>query len=358
MSNDYYETLGVERGATQDEIKRAYRKLAHQHHPDKEGGDEERFKDVNEAYQVLSDDSKRAQYDRFGSTFESGGGASSGFPGFDIDLNDLGGVGDIFQQFFGGRQRNSGQQVRRGNDIGVDTTVTFKQVAEGIKQDITTRLYQSCSHCTGSGAEPGTPIRDCQTCHGTGQITHTRQTMLGVISQAEVCPQCKGAGKRPEKPCSICHGQGRELTSRTLTVSIPAGINDGQTIRLSGKGEVPPYGGIPGDLFVTIHIKPDQNLQREGDNLRSKVKISFVDAALGATHQATTLQGNQAIKIKPGTQPGATITLPGLGFPNLRGGAKGDQIITVEVEIPQKLSRKQKELLSQFKKAKSKGLFN
>jgi len=360
MAADYYNVLGVERTATADDIKRAYRKLAHQHHPDKDGGDEEKFKEINAAYQVLSNDQKRAQYDQFGSTFEeagAGGGPGAGFGGFNVNPEDLGDLGGIFEQFFGGRANSRSRGVRRGQDVAVDVTISFAEAAQGLIRDVTTRLAQACSRCHGNGAEPGTPIKDCATCQGSGTVNTTRQTMLGVFSQATVCPTCHGDGKQADTPCTKCRGEGRETADRTLEINIPAGIADGQTIRLTGKGEAPPRGGVAGDLYVTVHVAAVDNLVRDGDHVRTTASITFADAALGTTITVPTITGTAELAIPPGTQPGSELTLSGQGFPSLSGSGVGDEIVTVAVEVPKKLSRKQRSLLEQFKQAKPRGLF-
>lgn len=356
MADDYYQILGVERGATKEEIKRAYRKLAHQHHPDKSGGDEEKFKQVSEAYQVLSDESKRSQYDQFGQTFA--GNAGPDFSGFNVNFEDLGGFTDIFEQFFGGSARPSrGRPVRRGNDVAMDITIDFIESAQGVRRDVATHLYQPCTHCHGSGAEPGTPIKDCPTCQGSGRVTTQRQTMFGVFAQQATCPDCHGEGKRTERKCRECRGEGRVRTNRTLQVDIPAGIADGQTIRLSGKGETPPRGGVAGDLYLTVHVTPHPQLTRDGNNIRTRATISFIDAALGCTLAVPTLTGKQTVTIAAGTQPGSEVVLGGKGFPAIQSNQRGEQIVTITVEIPRKLNRAQRKLLEEFKATPSKKRF-
>lgn len=354
MAEDYYKILGVERTASKEEIKRAYRRLAHQHHPDR-GGDEEKFKEVNAAYQVLSDDKKRAQYDQFGSGFENFGGGPGGFEGFTVNMEDFG-FGDIFESFFGGGAggRRTRQQVRRGDDVAVDVTISFVDSAREQKKDIHVRLYQPCSHCHSSGAEPGTPIKECSNCHGTGTIRTTRQTVLGVFAQTVPCPTCQGEGKQVTEPCKQCRGQGREMVDRTFEIQIPAGIADGQTIHIAGKGEAPVRGGVSGDLYVRVHVQPHSRLKRVRDNVVSEETISFVDAALGTTVTTETLDGEQELKISAGTQPNTEIKLERLGFPHLQSSGRGDHIVTIKVEIPKKLSREQRQLLEQFKTAKKK----
>lgn len=366
MADDYYQILGVPKTATQDEIKKAYRKLAHKHHPDKKGGDEEAFKKVSGAYDVLSDKQKRAQYDQFGS---AGAGSSSGFGGdpyggfsqggFTINMDDLGGVGDIFESFFGGpgRSRATGRAGSRGHDVETDIEISFRESASGAERTIEHRIFATCSTCHGNGAKPGTPIVTCKTCNGQGSIAQTHQTPFGAFSQRAVCQTCRGEGKTVQTPCETCSGEGREKTNRTITVNIPAGIADGQSIRLSGKGEAPLKGGTPGDLYVHVHVAPDKILSRDGNTVRSSASISFVDASLGTKLEVTTLHGNKVITIPAGTQPGTNFKLTGEGFPDVQGYGTGDQIVTVRVEIPKKLSRKQKELLEEFRKAPKKGLF-
>ncbi|HLC49136.1 MAG TPA: molecular chaperone DnaJ [Candidatus Andersenbacteria bacterium] len=368
MPEDYYEILGVSKTATQEEIKKAYRKKAHKHHPDKKGGDEEAFKKVSGAYEVLSDKQKRAQYDQFGSA--AGGSQGSGFSGdpyggfsqggFTINMDDLGGVGDIFESFFGGsgRSRTTGRGRSRGQDVETNVEISFRESAKGVEKTLEHRIFTTCSICHGNGAKPGTPIVSCKTCNGQGSVARTHQTPFGAFSQRTVCQTCRGEGKVAETPCETCRGEGREKTNRKLTISIPAGIADGQSVRLTGKGEAPPAGGgTPGDLYVHVRVASDKVLSRDGDNVRSKVSVSFVDAALGIKLEVSTLHGNKVITIPAGTQPGTNFKLAGEGFPSLQGSAKGDQIVTLAVEIPKKLSRKQKELLEEFRSSPKKGMF-
>lgn len=369
MAQDYYDILGVARTATTDEIKRAFRKKAHQHHPDREGGNEEEFKKINEAYQVLSNDTKRAQYDRFGHAFDgTGSNPFEGFQGFNINMEDLGGLGDIFSEFFAGgpfaeRTSRTRTRVRRGADIALDLTMSFAESATGARRTVAPRIHRTCPHCHGNAAEPGTPIEACATCQGTGFVTSSHRTPFGIFTQRTACRTCAGEGKVPRQPCRECRGEGRTLQAQEVEVVIPAGIADGQTIRLTGQGEAPPRGGQPGDLRITIHVTPDKNLTRDGQHVRSTVTIPFTDAALGSTVSIRTLAGEQELVIPPGTQPGAEIRLKGLGFPTAASSpgtsipdASGDHIVTVTVEIPKRLSRQQRQLLEQFKTAKKKGL--
>jgi molecular chaperone DnaJ len=360
MAKDYYAVLGVEQGASREEIKRAYRRLAHQYHPDKAGGDEEKFKEVNAAYQVLSDDKKRAQYDQFGQTFEGGAGGFNPFGAQGgINFEDLGNVGDIFEQFFGGRARadSAGGRSRGGRDVGIDASISFAESAQGVTHTVSHRLYQTCSRCHGNGAEPGTPIKECSTCRGRGTVTASQQTLLGTFTTSRPCPDCRGEGKQAETKCTQCRGAGRELTDRTLEVTIPAGIADGQAIRIAGKGEAGEHGGLPGDLYVTVHVAPHPRLTRDGNNVRSEAAIPFTDAALGTKIKVATLDGDQELAIPAGTQPGTELTLANLGFPAINTSRRGDHIVTVAVEIPKRLSRRQKQLLNDFKTAKKRGIF-
>ncbi len=360
MEEDYYQTLGVDRNASAQDVKRAYRRLAQKYHPDREGGDEETFKRVNAAYRVLSDDEKRARYDRFGHSFEQAGGFGGGGPDININFDDFGHIGSIFEQFFGGgagpaAARREG--VRRGDDIAVDATVSFAESARGAKKTLQHRVYQKCPRCRGNRAEPGTPLRSCPDCAGTGTTSSARRTMLGTFMQRVVCETCRGEGKRAETPCSQCRGEGRVMEDRVLEMNIPAGIADGQTVRVSGQGAAGPGGAPPGDLYVTVHVTPHRVLKRDGFNVRSGVEIPFTDAALGASLKVETLDGEKELKIPAGTQPGTEFTLPGLGFSRLDGSGPGDHVITVKVVIPKRLSRQQRKLLAQLRNAKERKFF-
>lgn len=354
MADDYYEVLGVGRTATPEDIKKGFRKKAHQHHPDKKGGDEEMFKKVNEAYQVLSDESKRRQYDQFGRTFDTAGGGDpftgfGGFQGFNINVED------IFSDFFGGgRPRRAAASRRRGNDIQVDATISFAESARGVQQELRHTLYQTCKRCHGNGAEPGTSIGTCPTCQGSGVVAQSRQTVFGVFTQQTTCPTCQGEGKTVRTKCRECRGEGRIRQTRTLEVTIPAGIAEGQVIRISGKGEAPPRGGVPGDLFVAVHVMPDKELIRDGNDIRSQLKISFPDAALGTSVKVRTLHGEKNLKIPAGTQPGTHLRFDSLGFSSLNGAGVGDHIVTINIDVPKRLSRQQKQLLEELKNTKPK----
>lgn len=354
---DYYEVLGITKSASPDEIKKAFRRLAVKYHPDKEGGDEEKFKEANEAYEVLSNPDKRQRYDQFGHAGVGGSAASDGFGGFggfngqnvNFDFGDMG-LGDIFGSFFGqgfGGQRS--QQQARGNDVQTSVTLTFEEAVFGIEKEIKLTLDDTCSHCKGTTAEPGYELKTCDTCKGAGQTTRVMNTILGAIQQNVVCPTCHGRGKVPEKQCSVCHGKGVERREQRMTLKVPAGVDDGAVIRLQGHGEAV-AGGEKGDLYVGIRVKPHKKFTREGDLILSQERISMVEAALGTELEIDTVDGPVTMKIPAGTQSGSDFKLSGHGVPHLRGATRGAHIVTVHVDIPEKLSKRQKELLQEFAK--------
>lgn len=350
MAKDYYKILGVGKGASQDEIKRAFRKLAHQYHPDKPTGDEAKFKEANEAYQVLGDEKKRAQYDQFGSTaFENGGaggfgqgfGGFGGFQGANINMDDL---GDIFGDLFGfGAGRRRGE--RRGGDIHVDTDLTFKESVFGKEVEFSLTKPSKCERCGGLGAEPGTKMKTCDDCQGSGVKVTAHRTMLGVMQQKTACPSCLGEGETPETRCSECSGTGLVSQKKTINVNIPAGVADGMTLRVRGQGEAV-KGGVGGDLFVSIHVKPDPDFERQGHTIISQIDIGFTQAALGDKIEVKTIDGLGELKIPAGTQSGTQFRLKGKGVPGRHG--RGDQIIIANVVTPKKLSREQKKLLEKL----------
>lgn len=364
---DYYEVLGVAKTASEDEIKKAFRKAAIKYHPDKEGGDEAKFKEVNEAYEVLKDKQKRQRYDQFGHA-GVGGGAAGGmagnpFEGFDFggfggqnvrfDFGD-GGLGDIFGQFFGGAAGRSAQ--RGGRDVETTVQLSFDEAVFGVERAISLDMDDECSHCHGDGAEPGHGHTTCPTCHGSGQQTRVMNTLFGAIQQASVCDTCHGKGKVPEKPCTVCHGKGTERRTQTITIKVPAGIDDGATIRLRQRGEAAPD-GPRGDLYVHVRVKAHKRFTREGDIILSEEHISMVDAALGTEIEVETVDGPVRMKVPAGTQSGTDFKLSGHGVPHLRGEARGPHIVGIIVDTPTKLSKKQRELLEQFDGAKKRGLF-
>jgi molecular chaperone DnaJ len=371
MAKNFYDILGVPKSASADDVKRAYRKLAGESHPDR-GGSADKFKEINEAYQVLSDSAKRAQYDRYVQTFDQaqrggGAGAGAGNPfggagGFDFSQGFAGGnpfgaggvefdLGDMFSDIFGGGRTSSSGNVdrrTRGVDLEMPITVTFEQAAFGVDQEITLEKKNTCATCSGTGAEPGSKVVTCPKCHGTGQIRTQRRTVLGTMSTASVCDQCEGAGKVPEKPCHTCRGSGVLRGEKHITVKIPAGINDGQRIRLTGEGEAGYRGSQPGDLYVLIHVVPSHHFRRENFDLYADLSVLFTQVALGATVDVPTLDGTEKLKIPAGTQPGKVFRLSGRGVQRLGHSGRGDLFVTVVVTVPEKLSKRQKELLKEL----------
>ncbi len=363
---DYYEVLGVSKDASADEIKKAFRKLAVKYHPDKEGGSEENFKEVNEAYEVLKDQQKRQRYDQFGhagvggnASGSAGGNPFEGFGGFNgqnvsFDFGD-GGLGDIFSQFFGGGGSQS-SRPRRGRDVEVSITLSFEEAVFGVERTIELDIDDECEHCKGTTVEPGYEMKTCPTCNGTGQQRRIVNTMFGQIQQASECPTCKGRGQVPEKECTVCHGKGTQRRKQDLTVKIPAGIDDGATLRLRDRGEAIGNGGR-GDLYVHIRVKAHKKFTREGDIILSEEHIGMVDAALGTEIDVSTVDGKVRMKVPAGTQSGSDFKLSNHGVPHVRSGSRGPHIITIVVDTPTKLSKQQKELLQQFDGKKKHGIF-
>lgn len=365
---DYYEILGVSKTASDDEIKKAFRKAAVQYHPDKQGGDEEKFKEVNEAYEILKDKQKRQRYDQFGHAGVGGaaGGGSQGnpFEGFGgfggqnvhFDFGD-GGLGDIFSQFFGGSSQQSSRGTQRGRDVEVSLRLTFEEAVFGLEYPLELEMEEECSHCHGTTVEPGHEMKTCPTCKGAGQQTRVMNTMFGPIQQSVVCETCHGRGKVPEKVCTVCKGTGTERRKTSITIKIPAGIDDGATIRLRERGEAAEGGGTKGDMYVHVSVKPHKRFTREGDLILSEEHISMVDAALGTEIDVETVDGTVTMKVPAGTQSGTDFKLSGHGVPHLRGNARGAHIVSIIVDIPTKLTKKQKELLEQFKHTNKKTIF-
>jgi molecular chaperone DnaJ len=343
---DYYLVLGVERTATDAEIKRAYRKLAQQWHPDvnAEPGAHDRFTEINEAYQVLSDPERRGRYDMFGRAGVGGAGAA-GFEGF-------GGFSDIFDAFFGGG--TGANTARRGRpqpgaDLRYDLRITFVEAVKGTEKELEFPVLLRCETCNGSGAKPDTEPTTCPQCNGRGEIRSIRQTMLGQMVNVNACPRCHGEGRIVESPCETCRGDGRTERRRTLRVSIPPGIDEGHQIRLSNEGEAGPRGGAAGSLYVAVHVQPHPSLKRDGTELYYGAQVSIAQAALGTRITVPTVEGDEEVEIKPGTQPETEIRLRGKGVPHLRrAGARGDLHVLVDVVVPTKLSRKARELLAAY----------
>lgn len=346
---DYYEVLGVDRNATPEEIKKAYRRLARKYHPDvnKEPDAEEKFKEVKEAYEVLSDDNKRAHYDRFGHVDPNegfGGGAGAG--GFE----DFGGFGDIFDMFFGGGARRNPNAPQRGADLQYTMTIEFKEAVFGKETDIEIPRTEDCDTCRGSGAKPGTHPETCSTCRGTGQQELIQNTAFGRIVNRRTCPTCGGAGRIIREKCGSCHGTGKVKKRRKIHIKIPAGVDDGSQLRVSGEGERGIRGGPPGDLYVVLRVKDHEFFERDGDDIYCEVPITFAQAALGDEIEVPTLTGKVKLKIPPGTQTHTYFRLKGHGVPRLRGIGQGDQHVKVVVVTPTNLNEEQKALLREFAK--------
>ena len=351
---DYYEILGVGRGASADEIKKAYRKLTRKYHPDANQGDteaEKKYKEINEANEVLSDPQKRAQYDQFGYVGDMPpGGDFSGFSGFDgADIGDL--FGDLFGSTFGGRSRSANPNApRSGSDLEYTMQVTLEDAYRGISKKIEIPRLETCGRCNGNGAEPGTKIDTCPTCGGRGQVQQTVNTPFGQMSQVGTCPSCRGKGKTINTPCKDCHGRGRVTKQHQVEVKIPAGVDTGIRLRISGQGEAGINGGSYGDLFILIEVTQDRRFQRKGDDLNTSVEITYPQAALGCETKIETFDGFETLDIPAGTQPGSKLRIKGRGMPRLRGGGKGDMNINVRVSVPKSPSTKERDLLEQLAK--------
>ncbi|MBT2643729.1 molecular chaperone DnaJ [Bacillus sp. ISL-41] len=344
---DYYEVLGVSNSASKDEIKKAYRKLSKQFHPDinKEPGADEKFKEVKEAYEVLSDDQKRAHYDQFGHVdpnqgFGGGGDFGGGFGGFE----------DIFNSFFGGGggRRRDPNAPRQGADLQYTMTLKFEEAVFGKETDIEIPREEECDTCDGTGAKPGTKVDTCKHCHGSGQISVEQNTPFGRIVNRRVCHYCNGTGKEIKEKCSTCSGTGKVTRRNKIHVKIPAGVDDGQQLRVAGKGEAGINGGPAGDLYIVFHIRSHEFFERDGDDIYCEMPITFVQAALGDEVEVPTLHGKVKLKVPAGTQTGTKFRLKGKGVPNVRGYGTGDQHVLVRIVTPTKLSEKQKQLLREF----------
>jgi molecular chaperone DnaJ len=364
---DYYEVLGVSKNASADELKKAYRRLAVQHHPDR-GGDEAAFKEVNEAYEVLKDDAKRRRYDQFGHAGVGSSAASDGNPfaggfgggaqDFNFDFGDLG-LGDILGSFFGGGGNMGGgpNRQKRGQDVETNLEISFEDAIFGTESTLNLTMQDECSHCKGTTVEPGHDLKKCDQCNGSGQIKRVTRTIFGNIQQATTCPKCHGSGQIPEKLCSVCHGKGTQRKTQEIGLKVPAGIDDGATIRLREHGEAV-ANGPKGDLYVNIRVKPHKKFTREGDLILSDEHIDMVDAALGTEIDDDTVDGPIKMKIPAGTQSGTDFKLSSHGVPHLKGNSRGPHIVSIVVDTPTKLSKEQIALLNRLRETNGKkGIF-
>lgn len=356
MSKDYYNILGIDRKASKDDVKKAFRKLAHKFHPDKKGGDAAKFKEVSEAYSVLSDDKKRAEYDSYGRVFSdgSGGGGTGGggnpfgegfdFSGFNTNFEGVD-FGDIFSEFFGAGGR---ERARRGRDISIDLEMPFNEAVFGTERKILLAKTSTCDTCKGSGATPGTEMMTCEVCNGKGKVHETRRSFFGSFSTTSACTTCRGSGKVPKQKCSVCHGMGVHRRDEEISLRIPPGIEDGEVIRLSGGGEAVP-GGAAGDLYVKIHVKKHSLFVKEGNNLVTNLSIKLSTALLGGEYRISTLDGDMTVKIPTGVTFGEVLRIKGRGVPYEKN-KRGDLLIKLSIELPNKLNKEAERLVEELKK--------
>jgi len=363
MQKNYYQILGVPKNASLEEIKKAYYKLAHKYHPDKGGGDEKKFKEINEAYQVLSNKEKRAQYDKFGRVFETPPGAAE--PGSDFqwfwgrqpqewstDFEfDFGELGEMMEEMFGFGTRRRRRDVRKGRDIEIDIEISLEDTLKGREERVRLYKYVTCSRCQGTGAEVGTKIKECFSCRGTGQVQQIRKFFFGSFTQYTTCPECGGEGSRPEKPCNVCRGEGRVENAEEVKISIPVGSDTNQVIRVEGKGDAGKKGSKPGDLYVRILVKKDPIFTRKGDDLYISFPISFSQASLGDEIEIPTLEDKKILLIiPPGTESGRVLKISGKGIPHFQGYGRGNLYVELIVKTPQKLTKEQRRVLEQLRK--------
>lgn len=355
---DYYEVLGLQKGASEDQIKKAYRQMAKKYHPDLNPGDKQaevKFKEVNEAYEVLSDKQKKARYDQYGHAgvdpnFGAGGYQGYGFDDIDFDL------GDLFSSFFGGGSRRQNPNApRRGGDISSSVVISFEEAAFGCKKQVDVRVVVGCGECGGSGAAKGTSPKTCPICRGSGQERRQQRTPFGVVQTQTVCSRCRGQGTIIDSPCRVCEGTGHVRRAEKVGINIPSGIDDGQIISIRGKGNAGLNGGPPGDLQVSVSVRPHPVFERDGFDIWYELPLTFVQAALGAEVEIPTLDGKISHTVQEGTQPGDVFKIKGKGIPHINGRGRGDQIIRVTVEVPQKLNAAQKKLLKEFEEISGDG---
>lgn len=346
---DYYSILGIKKSASEEEVKAAFRKLAHKYHPDKKGGDEAKFKEVSEAYAVLSDKKKRAEYDTYGRTFAGGGGPQGGFNGFDFSNFAQGApfgagfgqgqhvefdLGDIFGEFFGGQQNPSGRQ-RRGRDVSIDIELSFRESVFGTERRVLVSKIGQCDVCKGSGAAKGSKMVSCATCNGKGDIHETRNSFFGSFNTTRPCPRCHGKGQVPETSCNTCRGEGVAKRQEEILIAVPAGVSDGEMVRMQGRGEAT-AGGSSGDLYVKLHVKQDPSFTRDGNNLITVLSIKLTDALLGGDYTVRTLDGNTTVAVPAGVSHGEILRIRGAGVPS--GRSRGDMLVRVDIQFPKKLS--------------------
>ena len=354
---DYYEILGVAQTATPEEIKKAYRKTAIKYHPDKNPDNpeaEDKFKEAAEAYEVLSDAQKRDRYDRFGHQGVGGGGFGGGNMNMDdifSQFGDIFGSGSPFESFFGGGGSGRGSRQRRGSNLRIKLKLTLDEVSHGVEKKIKVKRYISCNVCGGNGAKEGTALQTCSTCSGSGQVRKVVNTMLGQMVSTNTCPTCNGEGKIVSQRCDKCHGEGRLMEEEVIPVQIPEGVGEGMQLSMSGKGNVPKRGGVPGDLLIVIEEAEDEDLKRDGSNVIYDLHLSFADAVLGTSIEVPTVDGKVKIKIEPGTQSGKILRLRGKGIKDINGYGKGDQLIHVNVWTPQKVSDEEKQILENWRES-------
>jgi len=360
MSKDYYKILGVERSASEADIKKAFRRLAHEYHPDK-GGDQQKFKDINEAYQVLGDKDNRAKYDQFGSAAFEQGGFSAGQPGggfggfdfnqgFTVNMEDFGDLGDILGGMFGFGGRGTGNRQKRGRDLETEIQLDFLESIFGVDKEIHIYLNAQCEKCKGTGAEEGSNLGICPTCGGQGRIQQAQHTIFGIINTVVQCPTCNGLGKKINKPCKACKGTGIEKRERVLTVKIPPGMSSGEALKVSGQGDFPGVGGKAGDLFVRVKVKPHTEFTRHNHDILSTKSVPYSILTLGGAIDVNTVDGPVSLKIPSGTSAGTVFKLRGKGIPFMHGYGRGDHLITVIPDVPKKLSKEQKKLLEELQK--------
>ena len=349
---NYYDILGVKKGANEDEIKSAFRKLAHKYHPDKKGGDETKFKEVSEAYSVLSDKKKRAEYDTYGKTFAGGSPHGQGFGGFDFsNFQGFQGnfqefdLGDIFGEFFGGGGFSAGQ--RRGRDISIDIELAFRESIFGTERNVLMAKVGMCDTCGGSGAKKGTKMTACTGCNGKGEMRETRNSLFGSFTTTRQCPKCHGRGQVPESPCETCRGEGVARRQEEIQIVVPAGVSDGEMIRMPGRGEAA-AGGSAGDLYVKLHVKKDSDFTRDGNNLTISLPIKLSDALLGGEYHVRTLDGDETIDVPAGVTHGEVVRIRGKGVPHGRN-TRGDLMVRIDIQFPKKLSAKARELIEKLR---------